>query len=66
LLNDFYKLSIILSFNTALLFPSSPVANVEFCDLCHGRLRYVNFNTVERRMMHLNLIFKSHINKKYI
>lgn len=48
----------------ALYFSSWPIVDVGCFDSLHGRLVHVNFNTVKRRMMHLNLISKSHINNK--
>jgi len=62
LLNNRYKLSIMPSSNAILHFSSSSIANVECCDLCNGRLGYVNFNTI-KKIIYSNLILKSHINK---
>jgi hypothetical protein len=63
LLNDLYKLSIMLSFNATLHFSSLFIANIGCCDSCHGRHGYVNFNTI-KKIIHSNLIPKSHINNK--
>jgi len=44
------------------IFLSLSIANVEFCDSQHDRIWHVNFNTI-KRMIHLDLIPKSYINK---
>jgi hypothetical protein len=48
--------------NATLHFLSLSIANVECCDSRHDRLGHVNFNTI-KRMIHLDLIPKSYINK---
>jgi hypothetical protein len=62
LLNGLYKLSLMLFSNATLHFLSLSIANVEFCDSQHDRIWHVNFNTI-KRMIHLDLIPKSYINK---
>jgi len=58
-----YKLSIMSSPSTTLQFLFSFIANVECCDSSYSMFGHVNFNTI-KKIMHLNLISKLHINRK--
>jgi hypothetical protein len=51
------------SSSATLHFSSLFIANIGCCDSCHGRHGYVNFNTI-KKIIHSNLIPKSHINNK--
>jgi hypothetical protein len=63
LFNGLYKLSLMSSTNTTLQFLFSSIASVECCDSSYSMSGHLNFNTI-KKMMHLNLIFKLHINRK--
>ena len=63
LFNVLYKLSIMSSPSTTLQFLFSSIANVECYDSSYSMLGHDNFNTI-KKIMHLNLIPKLHINRK--
>ena len=53
--DDLFRLNVINSFDNEI---STPVAlNIESCDISHGRLGHVNFNSI-KKMINLNLILK--------